>query len=209
MVQLEALASGVPVAAIPGDRAQGRHRHQSDRGFERGSRSRLHGRLQFPREACRAFALGYSWENSARQFIGHVRKVATGGVERRNGDAGDGNRSRLRTASFQAHAGKCAGRKQEDHDMTSISPARTRQGDDRKAYARWAPVYDLVFGAVFEHGRDAAIAAAERIGGRILEVGVGTGLVAAVLLGGCPALRRRYFRADAAQGAGAGQPNSA
>src|SRR5215475_1942486 len=45
-----------------------------------------------------------------------------------------------------------------------------------KAYGRWAPVYDLVFGAVFEHGRHAAIAAAERIGGRILEVGVGTGL---------------------------------
>ena len=45
-----------------------------------------------------------------------------------------------------------------------------------KAYARWAPVYDLVFGAVFERGRQAAVAAAERIGGRILEVGVGTGI---------------------------------
>jgi phosphatidylethanolamine/phosphatidyl-N-methylethanolamine N-methyltransferase len=45
-----------------------------------------------------------------------------------------------------------------------------------KAYARWAPVYDFVFGAVFERGRNAAISAAERIGGRILEVGVGTGL---------------------------------
>ena len=45
-----------------------------------------------------------------------------------------------------------------------------------KAYARWAPIYDLVFGAVFERGRHAAIAAAERVGGRILEVGVGTGI---------------------------------
>src|SRR5882757_7599618 len=45
-----------------------------------------------------------------------------------------------------------------------------------KAYARWAPVYDLVFGPVFERGRRAAITAAERIGGRILEVGVGTGI---------------------------------
>jgi hypothetical protein len=44
-----------------------------------------------------------------------------------------------------------------------------------KAYARWAPVYDMVFGAVFERGRRAAVAAAERVGGRILEVGVGTG----------------------------------
>ncbi len=45
-----------------------------------------------------------------------------------------------------------------------------------KVYARWAPVYDLVFGAVFERGRQAVVAAGERIGGRILEVGVGTGL---------------------------------
>jgi phosphatidylethanolamine/phosphatidyl-N-methylethanolamine N-methyltransferase len=45
-----------------------------------------------------------------------------------------------------------------------------------KAYARWAPVYDLVFGAVFERGRLAAVAAAERVGGRILEVGVGSGI---------------------------------
>jgi len=45
-----------------------------------------------------------------------------------------------------------------------------------KAYARWAPIYDFVFGAVFARGRKASIAAAERIGGHILEVGVGTGL---------------------------------
>jgi phosphatidylethanolamine/phosphatidyl-N-methylethanolamine N-methyltransferase len=45
-----------------------------------------------------------------------------------------------------------------------------------RAYARWAPVYDLVFGSVFDRGRKASVAAAERIGGRILEVGVGTGL---------------------------------
>jgi phosphatidylethanolamine/phosphatidyl-N-methylethanolamine N-methyltransferase len=46
----------------------------------------------------------------------------------------------------------------------------------RKAYARWAPIYDLVFGALFDRGRRAAIAAAEQVGGRILEVGVGTGI---------------------------------
>ncbi len=44
------------------------------------------------------------------------------------------------------------------------------------AYGRWAPVYDIVFGPVFRQGRRAAVVAAERIGGRILEVGVGTGL---------------------------------
>ena len=45
-----------------------------------------------------------------------------------------------------------------------------------KAYDRWAPIYDLAFGKVFARGRSAAIAAAERVGERILEVGVGTGL---------------------------------
>jgi phosphatidylethanolamine/phosphatidyl-N-methylethanolamine N-methyltransferase len=45
-----------------------------------------------------------------------------------------------------------------------------------KAYARWAPVYDVVFGAFCAPGRAAGIQAAERLGGRILEVGVGTGI---------------------------------
>nr|WP_294506859.1 class I SAM-dependent methyltransferase [uncultured Rhodopila sp.] len=44
------------------------------------------------------------------------------------------------------------------------------------AYDRWAPIYDIVFGPVFRQGRRAAVVAAERIGGHILEVGVGTGL---------------------------------
>src|SRR5262249_49943312 len=60
--------------------------------------------------------------------------------------------------------------------MTDTSLHALDKDTITKAYARWAPVYDLVFGAVFERGREAAIAAAERIGGRILEVGVGTGI---------------------------------
>jgi len=44
------------------------------------------------------------------------------------------------------------------------------------AYDRWAPTYDLVFGAVFRRGRAQAIVAAEKVGERILEVGVGTGI---------------------------------
>src|SRR5450756_467761 len=44
------------------------------------------------------------------------------------------------------------------------------------AYDRWAPIYDLVFGGVFSKGRKAAIAATNKIGGRVLEVGVGTGI---------------------------------
>jgi phosphatidylethanolamine/phosphatidyl-N-methylethanolamine N-methyltransferase len=45
-----------------------------------------------------------------------------------------------------------------------------------RAYDRWAPVYDLVFGPVFGRGRQTAIAATNRMGGRVLEVGVGTGI---------------------------------
>jgi phosphatidylethanolamine/phosphatidyl-N-methylethanolamine N-methyltransferase len=45
-----------------------------------------------------------------------------------------------------------------------------------EAYGRWAPVYDIVFGPVFRQGRRAAARAADSIGGRVLEVGVGTGL---------------------------------
>jgi phosphatidylethanolamine/phosphatidyl-N-methylethanolamine N-methyltransferase len=57
----------------------------------------------------------------------------------------------------------------------------TRQLDfDREmveqAYDRWAPIYDLVFGGVFSKGRRAAILATNKIGGRVLEVGVGTGI---------------------------------
>jgi len=60
--------------------------------------------------------------------------------------------------------------------MTDALHAELDKETITKAYARWAPLYDLVFGAVFEQGRHAAIAAAQRVGGRVLEVGVGTGL---------------------------------
>jgi len=45
-----------------------------------------------------------------------------------------------------------------------------------KAYARWAPIYDALCGPVFVNGRRAAARAARNVGGRILEIGVGTGL---------------------------------
>lgn len=44
------------------------------------------------------------------------------------------------------------------------------------AYSRWAPVYDLAFAAVMRNGRLAAAAAVNGRGGRVLDVGVGTGL---------------------------------
>jgi phosphatidylethanolamine/phosphatidyl-N-methylethanolamine N-methyltransferase len=46
----------------------------------------------------------------------------------------------------------------------------------KKSYARWAPIYDLVFTLVLRPGRKATAAAANRRGGSLLDVGVGTGL---------------------------------
>jgi glycosyltransferase involved in cell wall biosynthesis len=78
IVQLEALASGVPIAAFPvtgpkdviGDKPIG----VLDEDLGRACMDAL----QLSRDACRKFALDYSWENSARQFLGHVRRVAGG-----------------------------------------------------------------------------------------------------------------------------------
>lgn len=46
----------------------------------------------------------------------------------------------------------------------------------RKAYARWAPVYDVVYDKLTEPAARAAVQAAVAHGPRILEAGVGTGL---------------------------------
>jgi glycosyltransferase involved in cell wall biosynthesis len=77
VVQLEALASGVPVAAFPvtgpkdviGGRAVGVLDHDL--------RAACLGALGISREACRAFALTHSWEASTRQFIGHIDQMVT------------------------------------------------------------------------------------------------------------------------------------
>jgi ubiquinone/menaquinone biosynthesis C-methylase UbiE len=45
-----------------------------------------------------------------------------------------------------------------------------------RAYQLWAPIYDFICGPIFLSSRRAATAAARAVGGRILEVGVGTGL---------------------------------
>lgn len=44
------------------------------------------------------------------------------------------------------------------------------------AYSRWAPIYDWVFGRVFDAGRRLAVKIINERQGRLLEVGVGTGL---------------------------------
>jgi phosphatidylethanolamine/phosphatidyl-N-methylethanolamine N-methyltransferase len=46
----------------------------------------------------------------------------------------------------------------------------------KQAYARWAPIYDALFGTITVVGRRAAIKVANNRSGRVLEVGVGTGI---------------------------------
>jgi len=73
VVQLEALACGVPVAAAYPYGTTGCDRQQSSRSARRGSQICLpRGSDDF---ACRLsrFALTQSWERSALQFISHCR----------------------------------------------------------------------------------------------------------------------------------------
>lgn len=46
----------------------------------------------------------------------------------------------------------------------------------KRAYDRWAPIYDFVFGAMIDAGRRDAVNIINRRRGSVLEVGVGTGL---------------------------------
>jgi 1,2-diacylglycerol 3-alpha-glucosyltransferase/glucuronosyltransferase len=76
VVQLEALASGLPIAAFPVTGPKDVVADNPIGVLNQDLRTACLEALKISREACRTFALRYSWENSARQFIGHVRKVA-------------------------------------------------------------------------------------------------------------------------------------
>ena len=72
VVQLEALACGVPVAAFPVTGPADVIGSHPVGVLDNDLRAACLGALDVSREACRAFALTRSWEASARQFIGHV-----------------------------------------------------------------------------------------------------------------------------------------
>src|SRR6202012_752333 len=76
------------------------------------------------------------------------------------------SKSSTLTGLIMAETLKLDGTEELDFDRETVE----------RAYDRWAPVYDLVFGGVFSKGRAAAIAATNKIGGRVLDVGVGTGI---------------------------------
>jgi len=76
VVQLEALACGVPVAAFPVMGPRDVIGDQPIGVLDEDLRAACLGALNLSREACRSFALTRSWANSARQFITNVSQVA-------------------------------------------------------------------------------------------------------------------------------------
>jgi glycosyltransferase involved in cell wall biosynthesis len=81
VVQLEALACGVPVAAFPVTGPKDVIGSNPIGILDEDLRAACLAALNISRDACRNFALGYSWESSARQFIGHAQKVAISGIQ--------------------------------------------------------------------------------------------------------------------------------
>ena len=57
-----------------------------------------------------------------------------------------------------------------------VGIGRIDESSVRDAYRRWAPVYDYTFGLVAREGRRHSVEVINSSNGRVLEVGVGTGL---------------------------------
>jgi glycosyltransferase involved in cell wall biosynthesis len=77
VVQLEALACGVPIAAYPVAGPKDVVGNHPVGALHDDLRQACLQALQISRDTCRAFALTRSWEASARQFIGHVKAVVS------------------------------------------------------------------------------------------------------------------------------------
>jgi glycosyltransferase involved in cell wall biosynthesis len=78
VVQLEALACGVPVAAYPVTGPRDVIGNHPVGTLDDDLRAACLKALAISRDACRAFALERSWENSAQQFIAHVSRASIG-----------------------------------------------------------------------------------------------------------------------------------
>lgn len=77
VVQLEALACGVPVAAYPVTGPLDVIAGHPIGALNEDLHAACLDALKISREACRDFARTRSWDNSAKQFIGNVSKVVT------------------------------------------------------------------------------------------------------------------------------------
>ena len=78
IVQLEALASGVPIAAFPVPGPKDVVGNHPIGVLDDDLQAACMGALKISRDKCRAFALTRSWEKSALQFIRHMNQLASG-----------------------------------------------------------------------------------------------------------------------------------
>ena len=78
-----------------------------------------------------------------------------------------------RSSSFRRTSAAAAGTSRKRFEPKAL---QLDEGAVRDAYRRWAPVYDYTFGAVSTAGRRHAVEIINSGTGRVLEVGVGTGL---------------------------------
>ncbi len=67
-------------------------------------------------------------------------------------------------------------RRMQNGNMGRTAAVQMDEAQVKSAYRRWAPVYDNTFGRVSTEGRRHAVEIINRRKGRVLEVGVGTGL---------------------------------
>ena len=77
IVQLEALACGVPVAAYPVTGPRDVIGENPIGVLNEDLRVACLEALNISRTACRAYALTRSWETSAKQFMTHLRRIST------------------------------------------------------------------------------------------------------------------------------------
>lgn len=77
LVLLEALASGLPIAAFPAPGPLDVVGHSSVGVLDEDLRAAALTALAIPREHCRAHALKFTWRASAEQFLAHLRPLST------------------------------------------------------------------------------------------------------------------------------------
>lgn len=78
LVLLEAMASGVPVAAYPVPGPEDIVQNGVNGWIDTDLRSAAFKALEVDPKHCRAFAESYSWENCSRQFLNHIQPIAAG-----------------------------------------------------------------------------------------------------------------------------------
>lgn len=83
----------------------------------------------------------------------------------------DGKGNRAGTAAVQL-----ADRRVSDYQPAQATAPKLDEQAVLAAYSRWAPIYDWVFGRVFDAGRKLAVGIINQRQGNLLEVGVGTGI---------------------------------